>query len=362
MMTMVSTVYTSFIALLALSSGRSGAFTPPRVHPISGGKQTSCSSHLRMAPPKGSAAMPLDKKKIAIFGAGGYLGAVLFGFLQRAASLYGTGISPQSSPRLICATSGGAEALNRVLGPCFKLAFAGEDLVRLVDTSDAAHIKERLNGFDAAILGTTYQLEQRAVVLNTYEKTPNDKTFEFYLDEKYGAWENEVPSDDSDIHTTIFKNSVQACKEAGICHLIVMETPRTVRPSDFIDIREEEGLAYTYIRTAYPLKKDLTYTFEKGISSNKLGVVRLQNGSTLAPPLDAQKSENEPAVSREDFAALIVQCLMTLDWSESRILEVSPSPDSAISSGYGDKRNKRQKFDREWCPNSELFADILSAL
>ena len=37
--------------------------------------------------PKGCAAKPFDKKKIAVFGAGGDLGAVVFGFLQRAASL-----------------------------------------------------------------------------------------------------------------------------------------------------------------------------------------------------------------------------------------------------------------------------------
>jgi hypothetical protein len=37
--------------------------------------------------PKGCAAKPFEKKKIAVFGAGGYLGAVVFGFLQRAASL-----------------------------------------------------------------------------------------------------------------------------------------------------------------------------------------------------------------------------------------------------------------------------------
>jgi hypothetical protein len=44
----------------------------------------SLSLHLA---PKGCAAKPFEKKKIAVFGAGGYLGAVVFGFLQRAASL-----------------------------------------------------------------------------------------------------------------------------------------------------------------------------------------------------------------------------------------------------------------------------------
>ena len=36
---------------------------------------------------EGCAAKPFEKKKIAVFGAGGYIGAVIFGFLQRAASL-----------------------------------------------------------------------------------------------------------------------------------------------------------------------------------------------------------------------------------------------------------------------------------
>ncbi len=40
-----------------------------------------------LSAPKGCAAKPFEKKKIAVFGAGGYLGAVVFGFLQRAASL-----------------------------------------------------------------------------------------------------------------------------------------------------------------------------------------------------------------------------------------------------------------------------------
>ena len=248
----------------------------------------------------------------------------------------------------------------KVLVSRFRLAYAGEDLMRIVDTSDINHIKDRLKDFDGCILGTTYQLEQRSVSLNTYEKNPNDKTFELYLDERYGVFENNVPSDDADIHTSIFRNSVQACKEAGISHLLVVETARTVRPMDFVKILEEEGVAYTYMRTMSALKKDKEYTFEKGIT-NKLEVVRLPAGSSLAS-FDAQKSENEPAVYREDLAALIVQSLMTLDWGESRILEVSSSPGSTVSSGYGGKMRKGLRFDRDWCPNSELMADILSAL
>lgn len=230
-----------------------------------------------------------------------------------------------------------------------------------MDTSDISHIKERLKGFDLAILGTTYQLERRAVTLNTYERSPNDKTFEFYLDERYGAWENDVPSNDSDIHTTMFRNSVLASKEAGISHLVVLETTRTVQPMDFVDILEEVGVAYTYIRTNSPLKKDITYTFEKGIS-NKLSVTRLPSGSRLSSADDAKQSANGPAVSREDLAALVVQSFMTLNWGKSRILEVKPS-DLSESSGFGAEGSiNGQRFDREWCPNSELLAETLSAL
>lgn len=234
----------------------------------------------------------------------------------------------------------------------------------MVDTSDVSHIQERLKGFDLAILGTTYQLERRSVTLNTYEKSPNDKTFEFYLDERYGAWENDIPSNDSIIHTTVFRNSILASKQSGIKHVVVVETPRTVKPMDFVSILEEVGIAYTYIRTNSPLKKDITYTFEKGISNN-LMVTRLPLGSTLSSVDDTQQSENGQVVCREDLAALVVQTFMTLNWGESRILEVKPSAGSSISSGFeadGSKRNKGQRYDKEWCPNSKLLVEALSSL
>lgn len=82
---MVSTrslVSTGIVSLMALSGA--DAFSPPQGHAI-GTRRASSSLH--MAAPKGCAAVPFEKKKIAVFGAGGYLGAVLFGFLQRAGSL-----------------------------------------------------------------------------------------------------------------------------------------------------------------------------------------------------------------------------------------------------------------------------------
>ena len=85
-------VSTRLFALIATASALSCvvAFTAPQghAHATTAGAVRLSSSSLHMAqPPKGCAAKPFEKKKIAVFGAGGYLGAVLFGFLQRASSL-----------------------------------------------------------------------------------------------------------------------------------------------------------------------------------------------------------------------------------------------------------------------------------
>ena len=317
-----------------------------------GGGRRSTSLHMLN---EGCASRPFEKKKIAVFGAGGYLGATVFGFLQRAGSLYGTGISGQSSPRAIAATSTSLEALNKVLGSAFKLAYAGEDMVRLVDTSDVDHIIERVQSYDAAVLGTVYQLEKRAVTLNTYEKNPNDKTFDFYLDEKYGARENDVPSDDSDYHVQIFTNEMQALVEVGsVKHLVVVETPRTHDPMVFINILEEAGIPYTYIRTKGKLVKDISFSFDKGVKDS-LAVSKYQPGFIY--PIEAEVYENERPVYREDLAALVVQSLMSLDWNESRILEVASSPNPLNNN----VPSKKQRSDRDWCFNSALLENSLSA-
>ena len=131
--------------------------------------------------PKGCAAKPFEKKKVAVFGCGGYIGSTIFGFLQRASSLYGTGLGGPSTPRGVCGTATGSLALNSVLSKSFKLAYASEFMVTLTNMMDVDYIKKNLKGMDAAILGTCYELETRPVTGNTYETSPNSKTKEFYL-------------------------------------------------------------------------------------------------------------------------------------------------------------------------------------
>ena len=354
LLTMISARETLFIAaaaVLLLSSSTTYAFS------LGGGgvgQYRPTSLHMNMLnEPKGCAAIPFEKKKIAVFGAGGYLGSTVFGFLQRAGSIYGTGISGLQAPRALAATSTSADALNKVLASSFKLAYAGEDLIRLIDTSDVDHIIERVRSYDAAVLGTTYQLEKRAVTLNTYEKTPNDKTYDFYLDEKYGAWENDVPSDDSEYHVQLFMNAVQACLESGtIRHLVVIETPRTYDPQVFVNILEEAGIPYTYIRVKGTLIKDISFSFDKGVKDS-LAIAQYRAGTIY--PIDAEVYENERPIYREDIAALVVQSLMSLDWQESRILEVSSSPNS-LKNFVTDSKSR---IDRDWCVGSQLLAQSL---
>ena len=138
-----------------------------------------------------------------------------------------------------------------------------------------------------------------------------------------------------------------------------METVRTSRPMDFVNILEKEGIAYTYVRVTSPLKKDLSFTFEKGVKDS-LDVISLPVGSNL-DPITASNSENDSAIYREDVAALLVQSLMTLDWNTSRILEISSSPNPIVDIP-SDKKPRGQKFDKEWCTNSDLIRERLLCL
>lgn len=200
-------------------------------------------------------------------------------------------------------------------------------------------------------------MEQRTVTGNTYEKTPNDRTFDFYMDERYGANEDGAPGDDSEYHLQMFEAAIQACKESGsIQHVVVLETPRTKRPEEFINILEKEEITYTFIR-AKNLKKDKTYSFEKGVKE-MLNIKVLPKGSIFS---SIETQNEDTAVFREDVAALIVQSLMTLNWNQSRILEVSGTSE-CISVVPPVGRKSKQIFDKDWCPHSEAYAEVLSKL
>lgn len=255
---------------------------------------------------KGTAAKPYDKKRVVVVGAGGYLGGCIYGFLQRASSLYGTGIqSTQGSPRAITATAIGSVALNKVLGMNFILAQADESFVKLTDMSSLDAIEERVKGFDAAILATRCTLEKRPVTLGSYEKSPNDKTYEFYFEKPKSK--NIIANDDKDLAMEMFINSLEACREGGIKRVVVVETDGQFDGVDdsssphekYLDVLKKCGISYTYIQLDGKLENSRSdYTFAMGIQGN----LQLE----LVDDLSYSK-ESSNSIYREDLAAVCVQ-------------------------------------------------------
>ena len=301
--------------------------------------------------PRGSAATPLNKQKVAVFGAGGYLGSNLFGFLQRASSLYGSGLGGAYSPRNVCATFFASQAMNKVLGKNFVLAYAGEQHVKLTDMTSVDAIAARLDGYSAIVMGTMYSLEQRPVSGGTYEKGPNSKTLEFYLDEPRRGETVGQQTFDMETHLQMFQNTLEACQKVGIRHAVVLETPQTLNSNEFISMLKASGVPCTYIRVNGELTNYPDHTYWKGIQGD------LSIQSRNMESVEESRKSGSSAIYREDVAALICQSLQSLPWSNSRCLTVSCNGDleGAIKVAKG-------RQDRDWCANSQVLAAKLTGI
>ena len=294
---------------------------------------------LALSQPKGSAATPLQKKKVCVVGVGGYEGAVTYGFLQRAENLYGTGIG---TVRAIGATADCATRLNRVLTKNFCLAFADESRIKLTNLFEVDSIASRLEGWDALVLGTDIGVNKRTVTGGTYEKTPNDRTYEIY-------WPSPVTfsaptEEEKELGATILENVLEAAKQANIQHVCLVDEACN---DEVLQSLHDKGLSYTCLRPSTELTSYKDYTYRVG-AVNTLAVEAIQAGLT--------PSASSGTVNREDLAALAVQALQSLDWSQSRCLSVrSVAPPS--NEELSRRNNKRP--DQEWCVNSFLFEDSL---
>lgn len=301
---------------------------------------------------KGSASRPLEKKKVAVFGGGGYLGAMAFGFLQRASSLYGTGLGGSGTPRCIGATAFCSKELNQILYRSFSLSFAGEELIYLTNMSDEGSIERNLKDIDAVVLGTEYQYEVRPITFGTYEKGPNDKTLEFYLNEKSGIT-YQIVDKDNDYNLSLFRKTLEACKVANVKHVVAIHKyADNDLVQDFYNILKDVGVEFTLILCAGDLEKCKDYTFEGGIYGD-LNIESITTNEKNALDLDRMGSSG--ALKKEDVAALAVQTLQSLDWSKSRVLSVAMD-------GILDESAPLKKVDREWCVKSELLKEKLATL
>uniref|UniRef100_A0A7R9ZLR3 NmrA-like domain-containing protein n=1 Tax=Craspedostauros australis TaxID=1486917 RepID=A0A7R9ZLR3_9STRA len=300
--------------------------------------------------PKGCGAKPYEKKNVAILGCGGYLGAMAYGYLQRAGSLYGTGIAGLKSPRSITATAIGSMNLNSVLGKHFVLAQADESFVKLTDMTSCESIATRLQGMDAVIMCTRFGLENRPVTANTYEKTPNDKTKEFYMDKP--ARSSIAMEDSMEYSHMLVDNTLEACKMVGIQHVVVVETDSQfdraaeVTASN-IDKLNAAGIAYTYVRPQGELKNFRDHTYIKGIQ---------QHMTVSKSDFSANTAGSTQSIYREDLSAMMVQSLISLDWTQSRCLDVHSDGELA------DNLKTADRPDTQWCMNSAVYGKVLEQL
>lgn len=291
---------------------------------------------LNLSQPQGAAAKPFEKKSIAVIGAGGPLGALTFGFLQRACSLYGTGLG---KVRTLGATSDTATQLNRVLGKQFVLAFADESVIKLTNLQSVEALQDRFEGWNAVVWGTDVVLKTRPVTANTFETTPNDKTVELYWDADGKAGDVQTGNAD-EVKRSILSNVLQASRTAKLQHMVVVDDGSI---PNLLEQLADCGTPYTCIRPTGPLESIQDYTFRKGVQ----GDLRITKLATLSPRTDTP-------IPREDVAALCVECLQSLDWSQSRCLQVSCVGALDLPAGASGKRS-----DQEWCVNTFVLRDRL---
>lgn len=303
--------------------------------------------------PKGSAATPLQKKKVGVIGGGGYMGGITYGFLQRAASLYGTGIDRNC--RVIGSTSFTAVTLNSWLGRHFILAQADETYIKLTNMMNVDSIVDRLQYLDAAIIGLDIVAEKRPVTGGTYETGPNSKTYEIYWDYRRAS-QTKPDIDTVPAIEQILDNTFEACQKANLKHIVVVGSQDPEQEQAVQKRLDQLTIPYTYIRYVGDLETCPSYTYREGVQGN-LQIVSLDNkekNSSEAATTSSTKND-DLFIFREDLAALCVQCLQSLDWEKSYNLLVTCDGRKAVVTNPTGKR-----ADQEWCVNSIVLEEYLS--
>ena len=223
------------------------------------------------------------------------------------------------------------------------MAFADESVIKLCNLIESPEtIAAKLQGFNALILGTDVGLSQRAVTLGTYERTPNDKTLELYWPRTSNLLE---PDDVANVKLQMLQNLMIGAQLAGVQHICLVDDAWDDAACQALD---ECGVPYTCLRPTGVLTERPNYTYRIGV-----------NEAVYVEPFDASAAtvQEGPPIFREDLAAMAVQCLLSLDWTTSRVLLVSSqgvAPDADwLATG------PRKRPDQEWCVNSFAMEQAL---
>lgn len=146
----------------------------------------------------------------------------------------------------------------------------------------------------------------------------------------------------------IIDNVLQACKEAGIQHIIGVATRHTNNPLDnFLKQVKDCGVPYTLLQCPGELTRLQDYTYRKGVQGNL--VIEPASGDTT----DLTSSGS---IYREDIAAISLQCLQSLDWNRCRHLVVNSNGPISINEASS------KRLDQEWVVNSRALEKNLASI
>ena len=234
--------------------------------------------------------------------------------------------------------------------------------------------RQLFQNYDALILGTDVGVATRRVTPGTYEQTPNDVTTELYWPAPAHSQKNHFPQEkNKSPGQQIVKNVLQAAAQAGVRHVCLVDddnnnaNQNNNHQDSILAFLQTLDLPYTCLQ---PQASTVTiapnYTYRKGVQQ-VLHVVEAnhQNDNNN----NNYNNNNEtvllpPPIYREDLCALAVQCLLTLDWTTSRVLHVRSSgqPVTDAQSLLLSNQKPLLRPDQEWCVNSVWLEQALHGI
>jgi hypothetical protein len=233
--------------------------------------------------PGSAAERPINKQLVAVCGAGGDAGRFIYGYVQRAAQTFESGLK---APRALVGAARGSRALNVCLGTSFILAYADESLVQRCDFRDDEIIKKRLNG--CSVVVTPYRMRPQGAVTGT----------EWTWDLDQAGGESEP-----------FSRILGATSDDA--HVIAVAAPADAAAAQ--SALEASGVPHTLLVT-----KDLAVTKKWNLNEGIQQVVGAKRGADAAGEVQV-----------EDLGALIAQAVSILDPTKSRVLSIGALADGA---------------------------------